>query len=260
MSSSAFDTNKAPFPRPTMQFSDIGILVQITPHGEGDIVARVFTREHGLHAGLIKGGNSRRYRGILEVGGRYEVTWQARLADNLGTFSLEPSGPMPSVQIMDDPNRLLGLQALSQILATSLTERDPVLPLFDAVTTWLDQLTEELWVHTLALIELRLLGILGFGLDLSRCASTGTTEELCYVSPRSGRAVSAAAGVPYHDRLLTLPRYLIGEAADDFDQDAINALILTGRFLSDRVYGAQNQDLPWSRKALIERLSAQQQG
>ena len=184
-------------------------------------------------------------------------TWQARLADNLGTFALEPSGPMPSVQIMDDPNRLLGLQALSQILATSLTERDPVLPLYDAVSTWLDQLTEETWVHTLALIELRLLGILGFGLDLSRCASTGTTKDLCYVSPRSGRAVSAEAGLPYHDRLLTMPRYLIGEVAENFDQDAIDALLLTGRFLSDRVFAAQNQDLPWSRKALIDRLTDQ---
>ena len=241
-----------------MQFADVGILVQITPHGEGDVVARLFTREHGLHAGLIKGGNSRRYRGVLEIGGRYDVTWQARLADNLGTFSLEPSAPLPSVRVLDDPNRLIGLQALSQVLATSLTERDPVTPLYDAVETWLDQLTEEMWVHTLALVELRLLGILGFGLDLSRCASTGESHDLRYVSPRSGRAVSATAGAPYHERLLTLPRYLIGETAEDFDQDAIDALVLTGRFLTDRVYAAQNQDLPWSRKALMDRLESSQ--
>ena len=93
-----------------MQFADVGILVQITPHGEGDVVARLFTREHGLHAGLIKGGNSRRYRGVLEIGGRYDVTWQARLADNLGTFSLEPAVPYPAFGFWTTPTGFLAFR------------------------------------------------------------------------------------------------------------------------------------------------------
>ena len=238
-----------------MEIADQGILVNATPYGDADMVARILTKNHGLHAGLIKGGNSRRKRSDFEIGGTYSLIWRARLPENLGSFSLEPLGPLPSARLLDDRERLIGLQSLCQLLSTCLTDREPLPSLYHAVETWLNQLEDVTWVHTLALIELRLLSILGFGLDLSKCASTGQTDDLVYVSPRSGRAVSAVAGEPYKHKLLNLPKYLIGEHSGYLEEDARDALLLTGRFLNDRVYAARNQELPWARRALINRLS-----
>lgn len=238
-----------------MEFQDRGILIQTRPFGEGDVIAILLTENHGKHAGLVKGGNSRSRRGHLEIGGEFECTWRGRMAEGLGTYSLDSAGPPPSSRFLNDPDRLLALQALCQTLAGSLSEREPASEIFTSVQAWLSQLEGDLWPFTLCGLEVQLLGRLGFGLDLTSCASTGQTDELVYVSPRSGRAVSREAGAPYAERMLALPAFLIGDMSGDLDGQALAGLKLTGHFLAERVFALQNQDLPWARRQLEERLA-----
>ena len=149
----------------------------------------------------------------------------------------------PAAAIMHDPDRLAALASLCAVIDTALPEREPAPGLFAAVNVWLDQIQSEHWAALLVRIELGLLEILGFGLDLSSCAVTGSSDDLTHVSPKSGRTVSAEAAEPYLDRLLPLPAFLVG--GDQADEAAVvDGLLLSGHFLEKRVFNAHNWTLP----------------
>ncbi|NJM35577.1 MAG: DNA repair protein RecO [Rhodomicrobium sp.] len=192
-----------------MDWIDSGIVLHARPHGEANAVLDVFTREHGRHSGLVRGGRSRRIRPALQTGNLLKVEWRARLSEHLGFFAVELDRPY-AARALDDRLALSGIGAFAS-LAALLAERDPHPALYDTAVLMLDHLDEAaLWPALLARWELRLLTELGMGLDLERCAATGTREDLIYVSPKSGAAVSAGAGEPYKDRLLKLPAFLRG--------------------------------------------------
>src|SRR5262245_22789965 len=170
-----------------MQWSDEGIILSVKPHGETAAVAEIFTRAHGRHLGLVHGGRSRRLRPVLQTGNHVDAQWKARLAEHLGQVSVELRKGY-AAQAMDDVLALAGLSSLCA-LARLLPERDPHPSLFEVtlfVLSFLDEV--EVWPALMVRWELALLDELGFGLDLSSCASTGTREQLLYVSPKSGRA------------------------------------------------------------------------
>lgn len=236
-----------------MEWHDEGLVLSARPHGETAVVADILTRAHGRHLGLVYGGRSRRIRPLLLTGNHVEVTWKARLSEHLGFFTLE-ARRLYAAEVMDRPLALLGLQALAG-LARLLPERDAYANLFEVAIFVLEFMREDdVWPALLARWELALLEDLGFGLDLGSCAVTGSAQSLIYVSPRSGRAVSADAGAPYKDRLLKLPAFLRGVGDGASPGDVLDAFALTGHFLEQRVLQPRGEAMPDARTRLVAEL------
>lgn len=237
-----------------MHWSDEAVVLGSRPHGETSAIAELLTRGHGRHLGLVHGGRSRKLRAVLQPGNLVVAGWRARLDDHLGTFALEPAG-LRAAELMADPLKLSGLVTvigLTQLLA----EREPHPRLYDALRIMLDTLdNDRMWPAVLVRYELGLLDELGFGLDLARCAVTGSSDDLVYVSPRTGRAVSGEAGDPYRERLLAFPAFLTSAQADPRSPaELLAGLRLTGHFLARHVLEPRGLALPPARRLLIERL------
>ena len=238
-----------------MEFEDEGFVLAARPHGETGAIVEVLTARHGRWVAHVAGGASRRLKPILQPGSRVRMSYRARVADQLGSARLEGEGEGASA-LFDDPLALAGLAAASAVVAGALPEREPHDGAFFAMEALVAALTRpEIWPAVLVRFEMGLLQELGFGLDLSRCAVTGSADDLVWVSPRTGRAVSRAAGEPYRDRLLPLPPFLLSAQGGLAPGDIAAGLTLTGRFLQDFVFAALNRPLPPARARLIERLS-----
>jgi DNA repair protein RecO (recombination protein O) len=237
-----------------MEWSDEGMILSVRPHGETGAVLELFTRRNGRHLGLVHGGRSRKLRPILQIGNHVEASWKARLADNLGHFALELRKSYAAL-VLDDAAALAALASIAA-LARLLPERDPHPNLFEVTLFVLGYLDErEVWPALLVRWELALLEELGFGLDLTTCAATGTARDLSYVSPKSGRAVSAVAGEPYKERLLALPHFLLGRAPEGVTAaDVAAGLALTEHFLLARVLRPRDLALPEARHRLLSYL------
>jgi DNA repair protein RecO (recombination protein O) len=238
-----------------MDWTDEGIILGVRPHGETASVVELLTRDHGRHLGLVHGGRSRRMRPILQVGNHVDVSWRGRLAEHLGHMTLETRRAY-AAEVMDHAMPLAALETLTT-LARLLPERDPHPSLYEVslfVLGYLD--APDVWPALLVRWELALLDELGFGLDLAACAATGSNDELIYVSPKSGRAVSASAGEPYQDRLLALPAFLRGRSQGSVSQANLAAgFALTGHFLETRVLVPRGETLPEVRGRLTDRLA-----
>lgn len=238
-----------------MNWSDEGIVLSVRGHGETAAVVELLTREHGRHLGLVHGGRSRRLRPVLQTGNHVEAIWKGRLAEHLGYFTVELRKGYAAAA-MEDPLALAGLTSLCA-LARLLPERDPHPDLYEVTLFVLSYLSDNsIWPALYVRWELNLLAELGFGLDLNTCAATGTSENLAWVSPKSGRAVSAAAGEPYRDRLLPLPSYLLGTSRGSVTRrDVLDGLKLTGTFLESRVLAPRDMAMPEARHRLLSVLS-----
>jgi DNA repair protein RecO (recombination protein O) len=236
-----------------MQWTDTGFVVALRRHGESSLIVELLTREHGRHLGLVRGGQSPRMRAALQPGNEVAAGWRGRLAEHLGTIACELVRAH-AARFIDDPDRLAGLAAATALIAATLPEREPHSDVFAAFAALLDALDSgSAWPARYVEWECSLLAALGFGLDLTRCAATGAVTDLAYVSPRSGRAVSRAAGEPYRDKLLALPGFLWRPTAADGAQIAAG-LRLTEHFLLDHVLLPQGRTLPPARARLAARL------
>jgi DNA repair protein RecO (recombination protein O) len=236
-----------------MEWRDTGFVLAARRHGESAVVVELLTREHGRHAGLVRGGQSPKLRAVLQPGNEVAVLWRGRLAEHLGSIACELVRAY-AARMLDDPDRLAGLTAAAALIAAALPEREPypsVFASFGSLIEALDSSTD--WPALYVGWERNLLAALGFGLDLGQCAITGVTTDLAYVSPRTGRAVSRAAGLPYHDKLLALPDFLWHEEPADGEQIALG-MILTGHFLMHHVFAPQGRRLPAARARLVKRM------
>jgi DNA repair protein RecO (recombination protein O) len=241
-----------------MEWSDEGVVLSVRPHGEAAAVVELFTRGHGRHLGLVHGGRSRRLRPILQIGNHLDAGWKARLADNLGHFTVELRKGFAAL-LMDDAAALAAMTSMAA-LARLLPERDPHPSLFEVTQFVLGYLNERsVWPPLVVRWELALLDELGFGLDLASCAATGQSSDLLYVSPRSGRAVSSGAGAPYKDRLLVLPEFLRGGVPGPVStEDVLAGFALTGHFLTARVLAPRDMKMPEARSRLLGYLRRSQ--
>jgi DNA repair protein RecO (recombination protein O) len=238
-----------------MQWSDEGIVLAARRHGETSAVASLLTRGHGRHAGLVRGGAGRTARGMLQPGNRVEALWRGRLAEHLGSYTLE-LGKAQGAALLDDADRLACLASACGVVEQALPERHPYPAIFDAFCALLDALSaaNTVWPAVYVRWELGLLEQIGFGLDLAQCAVTGTAEELIYVSPKSGRAVSAAAGTAYKSRLLALPAFLVGNGAAGAD-DIVAGLTLTGHFLERHLLAHEAAGIAPARERFLHRMA-----
>ena len=236
-----------------MDWESEGYIVSVRKHGESSAIIDVLTPDQGRHAGLVRGGNSRRQRPVIEIGNKVQVQWRARLSEHLGNFTIEPL-QLNAATLMHDRTSLVGLNAVCAMAKTVLPERQAFPQVYAAFDVLIENMGDaDIWPALYVRWEMGVLAALGYGLDLSACASTGANDNLTHVSPRSGRAVSASAAEPYLDKLLPLPAFMRGERGLS-PQDIQDGLNLTGFFLETRVQWGVNQTLPEARAAMVERL------
>jgi DNA repair protein RecO (recombination protein O) len=237
-----------------MEWEDDAYVLAARAHGESGAIVELLTAGRGRFAAHVAGGASRRMRPFLQPGSRVIARYRARVSEQLGSASLEPVGEGPAA-LFDDAMALAGLAAAAAVAAGALPEREAHPGVFFGLEALILVLAQpEVWPAVYVRFEAGLLQDLGFGLDLSRCAATGSVDDLVYISPRTGRAVSRQAGEPYKDKLLKLPPFLLGAQAGLSAGDVDLGLILTGHFLEQFVFAPLNRPLPPARVWLADRL------
>lgn len=239
-----------------MEWSDRGIVLSSRPHGETGLVTTLLTRLHGRHAGFVAGGISRKSRPSWQSGNVVEVCWRARQLEQLGHFTGELR-EAHAARVMDDPAELAGLSAACAVIDAALPDREPHAAVFDGFHAFLNAIGHPGWPVIYVRLELGLLQEIGFGLDLDKCAVTGAAEDLAFVSPKTGRAVSRTAGEPFRDRLIVLPAFLSTGGLPADEADLRLGLDLTAFFLERHVFWPHNKPLPAARARFMEALSRQ---
>lgn len=237
-----------------MEFSDDAYVLSARAHGDTGVVVELLTESHGRRAAYVAGGASRRMKPFLQAGARVEADFRSRTSDQLGSARLEPVGQGPAA-LFDDPLALIGLNAAAAVAQGALPEREAHPGAFHAFEALMGAFAwPEIWPAVFARFEAGLLDDLGFGLDLSKCGATGATDDLIWVSPRTGRAVSREAGAPYADKLLKLPPFMLGAQAGLVEGDVRAGLDLTGHFLEQFVFHPQNKPIPPARVWMMDKL------
>lgn len=238
-----------------MEWREEGVLLARRRHGENAAIIEVFTEGHGRHAGIVRGGAGRKLAPVLQPGTQVDVSWRARLEDHLGAFTVEPVASRAAT-LMGDRRTLAGLNALTALLSFALPEREAHAALYHRTLAVLDMMGEsEFWPLAYVRWELFLLEELGFGLDLGRCAVTDRSDNLVFVSPKSGRAVSRVGAGEWASKMLPLSPALIGEG-EGSPEDIRDALTVTGHFLQNWVAASVgNKPLPEARARLVSMLS-----
>ncbi|MEM8538178.1 MAG: DNA repair protein RecO [Pseudomonadota bacterium] len=236
-------------------WQDEGVVLATRPHGETSVIVEVFSENHGRHAGVVRGGTSRKVAPTLQPGGQIAVTWKARLEEHLGSFTVEPLRSRAAAA-MGDRMSLAGLNAVCGLLAQVLPEREAHGALYARTVNLLDLLGQsDIWPLAYLRWEQALLEEMGYALDLSACAVTGAVDGLVYVSPKSGRAVSQAGAGDWADRLLPLPPVLAGQG-EARDADIRTALETTGYFIANRLVSAVgDKPVTPARQRLLDTLA-----
>jgi DNA repair protein RecO (recombination protein O) len=235
-----------------MRWEDDAVILSVRPHGEASAIVQLLTRSYGRHAGLVRGGQGARLRGVYQAGNRVVATWSGRLAEHLGTLECELVSSY-AARVLDDPDRLAALSAATAMCEGVMPEREPHAACFEGLLALFESLEGEHWAEVYVRWELALLAELGFGLDLSACAAGGDNDQLAYVSPRSGRAVSLSAGAPFREKLLVLPAFLVGRG-EGGEAAVAEGLALTGFFLERYLFHPHDKPLPAARRRLEQRF------
>lgn len=242
-----------------MEWADEGLVLSARRHGENATIVVILTRDNGRHAGLARGGQGTKGRGLYQPGNHVSARWRGRLPEHLGNWTCELITGFAAA-VMDEAGKLAALSAACAMLESALPEREPVPGVYADSLAFVGALaaedgTKPRWPEAYARWELQLLADLGFGLDLSACAATGSTENLVFVSPKSGRSVSAEAGEPYRGKLLDLPTFLTAADVSGDSDSILAALRLTGYFLERHVFAPQGRTIPPARTRLVEALA-----
>lgn len=235
-----------------MEWREEGVLLSCRRHGESAAIIDVLTQGHGRHAGIVRGGGSRKMAAILQPGTQLDLTWRARLEDHLGTFTVEPL--KSRAYLMTDRLTLAGLNAMTALITFALAEREPHAEIYNGTLTVIDLMDQDIWPLAYLRWELALLEALGFGLDLTSCAVTGGNDSLAYISPKSGRAVAMSAAGQWADKLLPFSPALIGGSSSA--RDIRDGFRVTGHFLQTRLAPALGaKPIPRARQRLIDLLA-----
>lgn len=233
-----------------IEWQDQGIILSARTHGENGGIVSILTRDHGRATAYMYGITSAKSRSLVEIGNLVEVHWQAKTEGQMGAFTLELDRSF-AADVMDSPVKLTALQSACALADRTMPENEKHIGVFEGLKAVLSAFATEVWAPAYIYWEIGLLKELGFGLDLATCAATGTTEDLIYVSPKSGRAVCRTSGFIYKEKMLNLPPFLRGEARFE-DEDIRDGLKLTGHFLLNRVFALANENLPEPRLRLAE--------
>ena len=240
-------------------WSDQGIVLSARAHGEGGAIVSLLTENHGRHAGYLHGGMSSKKRNMSEIGTYVKAQWNARLSDNLGTYSFEiEQGLSPT--ILAHSLKLPALQSACTLCHEALPEREGHGGLYHGLLALMESMEDDYWGVSYVMWEIQLLRELGFHMELNKCAGQGDANNLTHVSPKTGRAVSAEQAVPYKDKLLDLPNFLrpenvrSGGVGDEVD--ILKGLEMTAYFLTHWAFIHHTQGVPQVRTLFQERYES----
>jgi DNA repair protein RecO (recombination protein O) len=234
-----------------MEWVDEGIVLGTRKHGEANAIVELMTRGHGRHLGLVRGGAGSRLRPVLQPGNVLHVTWRARLDEHLGYYTVDALN-LRAGKLLGTAYAVYAITHLASLVRL-LPERDPHENIFEALEVIFEHLDAPLDAAARVVrFELDMLAELGFGLDLMSCAATGASEDLMYVSPKSGRAVSRQAGEQWRDKLLRLPAFLHDESSGiPTAAEVADGFALTGFFLAHHAFEPRRQELADARAHFI---------
>lgn len=249
-----------------MKWSDEGIILSSLKNGETSLIVRLFSKNNGLYSGFIRGAlRNKKKKGTYEVGNLVHAEWSSRIEENLGSFKIELDESFWSYAI-NSYVKLLALNSAISLIRDNLQERQPEQELYDALKTFLTELKHEadtkVFLTKYIDFELSFLKSMGYGLALSECGVTKTNEDLVYVSPKTGRAISEEVGRPYKDKLLKLPEFLakgigLGGERETTNEEIIDGLTLTGHFLNKHFYIDNNKKGNVVREGFVEHVRSQ---
>tara|TARA_B100000287_G_C20447616_1_gene708169 strand:+ start:137 stop:877 length:741 start_codon:yes stop_codon:yes gene_type:complete len=241
-----------------MNWTDEGLLLSVNPHGEKSAILQVLTRTKGLHAGIIQNAFSKKMSSILQPSSQLQLDWSSRLEEHLGTYKVDLLKTRVDI-FLSNKIALDMFNSISSLCISILAERDPMPEFYEKTINFLDQIvTKKNWEFLYLDWELQLLTSIGYGLDLKKCVASGSTENLFYISPKSGKAVSREIGLKYDKKLLRFPSILRDKKKyNDFSRSELVAgLSITGFFLKKWLtYSFQNKQTMKIRQRLIDTLS-----
>lgn len=238
------------------KWESTAIILTAKKFAERDLLVNVFALGEGLHAGIVKAGQSKTKASIYQAGNVVSLNWSARLADQLGTFAAELEEPI-FAKLMNDRKKLQALLSITAIIRDSLAERDGHDDLYELLLMFLQNLCRNSdWYVDYIKFEIEMLRMLGFGLDFSECAVTGMTSGLEYISPKTGRAVTAQGASGYENKLLKLPAFFLTDA-EPSAEGISDALKICTHFLKINIYDPQHKHLPDERSRMIWLLTQQ---
>jgi DNA repair protein RecO (recombination protein O) len=231
------------------------IVCALRVHGEHGAIVRLMTPEQGLIAAYVRGARGRRMRPVLIAGNVVQAQLSARTETQLPQATIELVHSR--APLLSEPLPAAAIDWSTVLTATALPEGQPYPPLYQALEGLLEAIeaapSAKGWGTALVRYEILLLAELGFGLDLDRCAVTGGNDDLVAVSPKSGRAVSAAEAEPYAGKLLPLPAFVRKGGRASWPEIA-EGLDLTGHFLLRDVLTDRSRPVMDARERLVERL------
>lgn len=240
-----------------MQWQDEAIIISVKPFSEKEAIVEVFSRDHGVYRAIARQALSSKQRGVFQPGNLVFCRWNARLPEQMGTLTCELLESY-AAYVMQSSDTLQALNSVFSLLDLVMHERDAHPRLYERAKGLIQALaTNQDWQRYYALFEKDLLTECGFGLDLSECASTGERENLVYVSPKSGRAVSVVAGEPYKDRLFALPEWFLDGEPPVKPVEILDALRITGYFINEWLLAPHDYEMPAARTQLIEKIEWQ---
>jgi DNA repair protein RecO (recombination protein O) len=240
-----------------LQWQENSVILSSKSFAENSRVVTVFNKTIGKTSGLVKNK-----RMSVQLGDISNILWKGRTHDQLGTFKIENIFS-PFTYAFNNPLGIFAIDSICFLCCIGLPEKAPHQKLFNTLKTLLLSISQENWLVNYALFEINFLSEIGFGLDLSKCALTKKTEDLFYVSPRTGCAATRSAGEKYKDKLFVLPQFLISKNTPSIAPtiyDITRALLITGHFLKMYFSGINNGKLPLSRDYLIAGLSEKIKG
>lgn len=236
-----------------MQFQDEGYIINMRRHGEKSLILTVLTRNHGKLVGYVKSCLTKKNLGIYQLGNLVSVDAYARLEENMWSFRIELLSPS-SVNFLSDARKLAALASLCSLCNEALPEGENLERFYYYIDSFFNLINEDNWIAHYSYFEFYLLDYLGVGLDLTECSATGTTENLCYVSPKTGKAVCAEAGEPYKHRLFAYPSYIIKQNYRPQEVEIIDLLKMTGFFLFKNFFQIHGLKFPENRANLLSNL------
>ncbi len=236
-----------------MEFQDEGYIVSSRRYGENSLIINVVTQKHGLINGFIRGGGNKKNLGVYQQGNKIYITAWARLEENMPNFKVELLTPN-SVNFMNFPQKLASLSSLCSLCICCLQENENLGSFYNKIDLFFKFSNKDNWLTYYCLFEFYLLEYLGVGLDLNSCADTGTTQNLAYVSPKSGRAVCSQSGKPYADKLYLYPHFIINKSDNPTSMEVKNLLEMTGFFLKKNFFQVHGLKFPKNRGNLLENL------
>jgi len=234
-----------------VRWSSEGFVLSLKPHNEKSYILEVLTIEHGKHKGLIRGVHSKNIRSIIEPGNEIIAHWSGRLETHLGNYGVESIKSWSSL-ILNDRKKLCALTSACSLISNTIAEKQPNENIYTGLKFLIQILTSnnDQWIKDYIIWELNLLTEIGYGLDLTKCAVTNEKDNLVFVSPATGSAVTEIGAGQYKNKLLKLPKFLINEKFDHDTEDVIDGLNLAEFFFDKWFYKPNNLNFPESRNRL----------